>query len=160
MNDQDRLARLCAIEDIKQLKARYWRMIDHYGDGLLEGLFAQDATIDFMKYGVLSGRAAIAAFYRTQVFPAYSMMIHHGANPEITVLGPEEAEGRWQYEAWMLGKDGVGYWHAGWYDDRYRFEDGAWRISYSKGQHHFNIRVEDQWARQRFENDEWPPRPR
>ena len=59
----------------------------------------------------------------------------------------------------MLTKQPLGYWHSGWYEDEYVIEDNQWRINYSKGVHHFNSRIEDHWARNRFDNDEWPPAP-
>lgn len=151
---------LRAIEAIKQLKAHYWRMLDQYLEADVAPLFAEHATLDFMTYGQVVGREAIVDFYVATVFPAYDMMVHHGSNPEIEITGATSAKAVWQYEAWMLikGRE-LGYWHAGWYEDEYLLDGDSWRISYSKGIHHFNSRVENQWAKRRFENEEWPPLP-
>jgi hypothetical protein len=158
MSTEAAVRRLIAIEEIRSLKGRYWRMIDQADRSLLVDLFTEDAVIDFMKYGIVSGRQEIIDFYELQVFPAYSMRIHHGANPEIDIIDDNNATGIWQYEAWMLAEQtAIGYWHAGWYEDRYRVEDGCWRLAYSKGVHHFNVEVRDQWAAARFENEHWPP---
>lgn len=148
-------------EDIRALKARYWRMLDQFMEDAVEGLFSAHAVLDFMDYGSIEGRPAIVDFFTSDVLEAYDMMIHHGSNSEIERTSSHSATGIWQYEAWTLAKGtGIGYWHAGWYEDRYIIEDDVWKIEYSKGQHHFNSRVTDQWAKHRFENDEWPPRAR
>ncbi|MFT3851330.1 MAG: nuclear transport factor 2 family protein [Ilumatobacteraceae bacterium] len=152
--------RLAAIEDIKRLKYRYWRMIDGFVPGQVESLFTTDAVLDAGANGQHVGRDVIAAHFEHQLFPAYQMAIHHGVNPEIEVADDfQSATGRWCFNAWMLstGAEPLGFWHVGYYEDKYAIEDGEWRVAYTRGKYFFNVGVRDQWVSERFSPLHPPP---
>lgn len=154
--------RLASVEAIKTLKHRYWRCLDQgVGDESLRDslgeLFTDDALCDFGDYGVHEGREAIINFFKTAVYPAHSMMVHMGHNPEISVNEDETASGTWLYEAYHLthGEDPIATWLAGFYMDKYAVDAGEWKIKYSTGTYHFVSNMNEAWARERF--TKFPP---
>ena len=143
----DGLARLIAIEEIKQLKARYFRLMDTRDFTGMAQVFCKDAVFDcsegfgFLPVGgswkgeigpVTRGRDAImkwieGAFVRTT-------SVHHGHCHEVTIKSETEAHGIIAMEDYIRGLDReTKLLHAaGHYHERYRFEDGAWRIAQTK----------------------------
>jgi SnoaL-like domain len=140
MND---IERLLAIEDISQLKARYFRAIDTKDWELLRSCFADDVTVDFTAAGATELRTAIGldpvtgadaavAWIASVCRPAVTT--HHGHMPEIALQSSDEASGVWamwdrlEYRSPQDGPfriiDGVGHYH-----ETYRRLDGAWRIA-------------------------------
>src|SRR5258708_20274292 len=94
MND---LARLVAIEDIKQLKARYYRLLDTHDWEGFRSLWTPDAIMDVNfpdriltgEDGIYRGPDAITAFARKALGAAPS--IDHPLMPEIDHLPPTTA---------------------------------------------------------------------
>jgi ketosteroid isomerase-like protein len=136
------LDRLIAIEEIKQLKARYFRCMDTKDWAGLEAVFAPDAEFDMRgeaadkskaAEGVVFGAANIATFIRNAVIDL--LTVHHGHMPEIDVTSPTTAKGVWAMEDILRWPDGgpvktlQGYGH---YHETYRKVDGAWRIQSSR----------------------------
>jgi hypothetical protein len=134
----DALERLIAAEEIKQLKARYFRCMDTKDwDGFAE-VFAPDAVMDMSGEmrdpnakgtGITTGGPKIAAFVRRVVDPVVT--VHHGHMPEIEVTSPTTARGVWAMEdklRWPEGgaiKTMHGYGH---YHETYERTDAGWRI--------------------------------
>ena len=98
----------------------------------------------FIHLHVRDGQeAAFARFYEASVIPALAatpgclyagllaewMTFHLGGEPIIELTGPDTATGMWPLFDYIgnKGKFLKGYGH---YHDRYRFEEGAWRIDY------------------------------
>jgi len=136
-----------AIEEIKQLKARYFRCMDTKDwDGFAE-VFAADAVMDMsgalairrgraaggpLSQGdVTRGAAAIVARIR-EVVEALET-VHHGHMPEIEVTSPTTARGVWSMEdklrwpedspAAIRALHGYGHYH-----ETYEKLDGRWKI--------------------------------
>jgi uncharacterized protein (TIGR02246 family) len=129
------LQRLLDIEDIKQLKARYFRSIDRKEWDAFGEVFARDAVLEVPEVdSVTSGRGAIVAFVSSALTGA--LTVHHGHMPEIERTGPDTARGTWamfDYVEWPSpGGDRVGLHGYGHYIEEYVREDGAWRISRSR----------------------------
>ena len=108
--DPDRLRRLLDIEEIKGLKARYFRCMD-----------SKDWDI-------------VASVSRSLVG---TQTVHHGHMPEIEVTGPDSARGTWamaDYVEWPRSDDGgrVGLMGYGHYFEEYVREDGEWHIARSR----------------------------
>lgn len=125
---EDRVARLEAIEDIKQLKARYTA----YGDKLLplddvHTIFTPDAVWDGGAAGRHEGRDAIAAYFRRQV-PNMLFSAHLLANPIIAIDGDRARAQWWSITPATRLRDGKqqAYWMLGAYDDRMVRQDGRW----------------------------------
>ena len=142
----DDLTRLIAIEDIKQLKARYFRAIDTHDWDLLATIFADDAVFDFTEANYdpnfpdpdrnvtppVEGGPQIVEAIKSALTNANSA--HHGHIPEITVTSETTASGIIPMEdnVRSIGGDvdftlkGYGY-----YEETYEKIDGAWKIKTS-----------------------------
>ena len=89
------IERFLAIEEIKQLKARYFRYMDTKDWAGFAAIFAKDASVDYTPPGgnpqdwSESGAANVAAFVRKTVERAIT--VHNGHMPEIEVLSPTTA---------------------------------------------------------------------
>jgi hypothetical protein len=136
------LEHVIAAEEIRRLKARYFRLLDTKQWDEFETLFAADALFDMRDAAVardegalLTGAPAIAAFVRDAV--AGMVTVHHGHMPEIEILSGQAARGTWAMEDvlhWTTdGVDGRqvmrGYGH---YHDSYVRIDGRWLIQSSR----------------------------
>ena len=140
----DDIRRLIAIEDIKQLKARYFRGMDLKDRGLLESIFTKDAIADYRgattdrRTGeavvaatetVIEGRDAIVGLMIGAGKIANT--VHHGSIPEIDIVDERHATGIWPMTDRLLFDGGspaqelIGYGH--YYED-YEQVDGSWKI--------------------------------
>jgi len=143
----DSIERLLAIEEIKQLKARYFRHLDMRDWDAMAQVFCRDCVFDCSEglgclpvggtwQGVIGpvvrGRDAIMDWIRDAFSAATSA--HHGHCHEITIDSTTEAHGVIAMEDYIRGLDRVTevLHAAGHYHERYRFEDGAWRIAETK----------------------------
>jgi len=129
--------RLMATEEIKQLKARYFRCMDTKDWAGFEQVFAADAVMDMSsemrdqttRGGITRGAAQIAAMVRTVVGPVVT--VHHGHMPEIEITSPTTARGVWAMEDKLRWPEGSpvrtihGYGH---YHETYERTDDGWRI--------------------------------
>ena len=131
------IERHLAVEEIKQLKARYFRCMDTKDWTGLQSVFASDAQA---VYDVNStdglgtigepviGAAEIIAFIRRGVEPLIT--VHHGHMPEIELTSPTTARGILAMEDLLRAPDGSvdtvhGFGH---YHETYERIDGQWRI--------------------------------
>jgi uncharacterized protein (TIGR02246 family) len=135
-DDDALLRRLLDIEEIKQLKARYFRCMDQKDwDGWRE-VFARDAVLEVPEANMTTtGRDAIVESVSGLLTGART--VHHGHMPEIEVTGDGTARGMWamfDYVEWPAagGADRVGLQGYGHYVEEYVREDGRWRISRSR----------------------------
>ena len=131
-----------AAEEIRQLKARYFRLLDTKHWEEFETLFAADALFDMRdaagardEGALLVGAPAIAAFVRDAV--AGMVTVHHGHMPEVDVLSGDAARGTWAMEdvlRWSTGgAEGTQVLHGyGHYHDSYVCVDGRWLIQSSR----------------------------
>ncbi|HZP27656.1 MAG TPA: nuclear transport factor 2 family protein [Acidimicrobiia bacterium] len=134
----DDLTRLAAIEEIKQLKARYFRTMDTKDWDGFAAVFAPDAVMDMSGEmrdgttegeGITRGNTEIAAFVRGAVHPVET--VHHGHMPEIEITSPTTARGIWAMEdmlRWPAGspiRSMHGYGH---YHETYEKVGGRWLI--------------------------------
>nr|WP_305095382.1 nuclear transport factor 2 family protein [Prescottella sp. R16] len=120
------------IEAVKQLKARYFRLMDAKDwDGLAD-VFTPDVTIDMTETGggVTNSVAEYLPFLRANIEEVTT--VHHGHTPEITLTSATTATGVWAMEDMLWWPDGSalhslhGYGH---YLEEYRRTDDGWRIS-------------------------------
>ena len=130
------LEKLVAMEEIKALKARYFRCVDTKNWDGFGAVFADDARFEVSGPGWnLQGRDKIVDTVRSRM--QESVTVHHGHCPEINVTSPTTAEGIWAMEdvvRWNKDSDSAkaalhGYGH---YHETYRKIDGAWRIQSMK----------------------------
>jgi hypothetical protein len=142
---------LFAIEEIRQLKSRYFRFLDTKEWDSLATIFTEDAIFDARAANsvngigddgraaesnewVYEGGRAIVDFIAAvaQPFPS----VHHGSGHEIEILSEDEARGVIAMEdrIWdVTGDAGQSRLHGfGHYHEEYRRRDGVWRIWRSK----------------------------
>jgi SnoaL-like domain len=127
------LQRLLDIEEIKQLKARYFRCMDTKDWEGFRAVFARDARMIVPEGGVdLTGDQTIAD--TISGFLQSAVTTHHGHMPEIEITGTNTAKGVWAMFDYIEfpGADGLpggglkGYGH---YHEEYVREDGHWKIA-------------------------------
>lgn len=119
------------VEQIRQLKARYFRLLDTKDwDGLAQ-VFTDDVEIDMRGEGggIIQSVAEFLPYVRASIETATT--VHHGHMPEIT-LGGDEATGVWAMEDMLWWPNGSplrrmhGYGH---YHETYRRTADGWRIA-------------------------------
>jgi uncharacterized protein (TIGR02246 family) len=131
------LEELWAIEAIRAVKARYCRTLDTKDWDHFAALFTKDAVMDVSQdtgNPPITGTAAILAQVRYAVDQAATS--HQVHTPEITLTGPDTAEGVWAMQDRVVWKPDMspvpgvasitGY---GQYHERYRREGGDWKIA-------------------------------
>lgn len=125
------LERLIAIEEIKLLKARNLRAMDEKRWDDYEAMFVEDHVSD--TYNGAPAIGAKANVERLKAVLADIVSVHHGHMPEITITGPDTAEGVWAMEDMLFWTQGEeqhwlhGYGH---YHEKYRKTAEGWKFCY------------------------------
>jgi hypothetical protein len=122
--------RLRAIEDIKVLKARYFRLLDTKDWTAWEELFDEQCEMRVGRSGpLIVGRQAWVDTVVRGL--AGTRTVHNGSMPEITITGPREAEGTWVMTDYVDNPDAPersfrGYGH--YFEQYVRSDDKGWLI--------------------------------
>lgn len=128
---EQRLARLEAIEDIKHLKAKYFRYLDLHWWEELRSVFTDDAEFDILESSHKpSSPEEFLARVRDHLPTA--MTVHHGHMPEIEYVDETKAKGIWSMFDLVEPAPSSGYpvlTGFGHYTEEYRRVDGGWLIS-------------------------------
>jgi uncharacterized protein (TIGR02246 family) len=116
------------VEEIRKLKARYFRALDTKDWDLYEAGFAPDVVVDLTRAGGqrFEGRDAFMAYARAMTIV---QSVHHGHMPEIELTGPQSASGVWAMEDYNIWEDGSQNHGWGHYLETYAKRDGRWLIS-------------------------------
>jgi len=134
------LERLLALEEIKALKARYFRGVDTKDVALLRSVFAEGAETDFRSESptgdpVFHQHDPDAFAHNTVYMLEGTVTVHMGFMPEIELLSATEARARWPMNDRIWVEDAslkrlpfttLNGW--GWYHDRYRRGADGWKI--------------------------------
>ncbi|NBC37614.1 nuclear transport factor 2 family protein [Novosphingobium sp. FSY-8] len=142
--DLSPIDRLIAIEAIRCVKARYFRLMDGKDWAALGDVFTQDAVFDAraaFSVGapppesadwIWHGRDAIVAAIAGAITTRRT--VHHGHAHEITMTGPDSATGViamedqiWDESGASQVLHGMGHYH-----ETYVRQDGVWRIATSR----------------------------
>jgi hypothetical protein len=147
-SEQQRLARVEAIEAIKQLKYRYCAYCDdHYNPSGIAALFTEDAIWQGESFGQHVGRAAIKAHFE-RVSGEIVFAAHLALNPIIEVDG-DTATGKWRLimPATVITR-GIkeARWLLGAYDDHYVRVDGVWMFQHLRFHINFYSPHAGNWA--------------
>ena len=125
---------LTAIEEIRQLKYRYFRSLDlkqwdDFGDCLAEDVVARYGTQAMGEPLHFDNRADVVAYMAENLGPGV-ITVHIANHPEIRVEG-DTATGSWGFEDTVIVPDfKVQVRGGGYYRDTYRKDaDGWWRIA-------------------------------
>jgi hypothetical protein len=130
---------LKAMDDIRQLKGRYFRFVDTKDWDGLATVFCRDAVFDTRGAAtgdpddldpamVYEGRDAIVGMIRDTTGDLVT--VHHGHCHEVTVDAPDRAHGVIAMDDIIGVRDTGRVILEGWghYHEEYRREDGQWRI--------------------------------
>jgi uncharacterized protein (TIGR02246 family) len=123
------------IEAIRQLKARYFRLMDTKDWAGFGELFTPDVHVDVSSdgAGTFDGLEAFMAMLEPALRDVVT--VHHGHMPEIELTSPTTATGIWAMEDHLRFPEGGpvselhGYGH---YHEAYVKDDGTWRIASTK----------------------------
>jgi SnoaL-like domain len=125
-------ADLVEIEAIKQLKARYCRLLDTKDWTAWRAIFTDDFHSDTSESGgkVIDGADEFVAFTRKSL--RNQPTVHQVHAPEIEVTSPTTARGVWALEDVVRFGPGVNLRGYGHYEETYERVDGRWLIKSSK----------------------------
>jgi hypothetical protein len=125
-------------EEIKQLKARYFRFLDTKQWADWRRLFCDDCAFEGTSRAFEDADAFVAGVSADH---ARTRTVHHGHMPEIGIEDAGRARGIWAMSDLVTWPDGEplswfeaepgdwGFRGHGHYHERYRKDDGVWRIS-------------------------------
>ncbi len=119
---------LADIEQIRQLKARYFRFLDTKQWDAWRGLFTDDFTAHVQgPHPDLHYATPEQLVQENRELLADVPTVHHGHTSEISITGSDSATGIWaMYDRVELpGNFFEGYGH---YHEEYRREPGGWKI--------------------------------
>jgi hypothetical protein len=140
MNEIERLA---AIEEIKQVKAKYFRGVDTGNGDLVRSILAEDCVLDYRGgctdpvTGIDHVPAMNALLNGREAWPAGENLnmgmvsVHQGHNVEVEVTSDSTASGIWSMTDRLHFPAGApisimtGYGH---YHETYEKSDGTWKI--------------------------------
>lgn len=132
----DTTEKLIAIEEIRQLKARYFRCVDAKDWAGYRDVFAEDVefdvSVDVPDAGVIVGADAAVAVPQSSL-AGDVVTVHHGHQSEIEILSDTAAKGIWAMEDriwWGPQSDAPGqFMHGmGHYHETYEKTAQGWRI--------------------------------
>jgi SnoaL-like domain len=132
------IQRLVAIEELEQLKAKYWYALDHQDwEMWREEVWAPDAELDVSAESQykIGPRDAMIDWVKRQF--ADQISVHHGHSPIIEITSDTTATGIWAMEDRLYrGKkhlQGAGFVLGfGHYHETYVKLEAGWRIRTSK----------------------------
>lgn len=135
--------RLVAIEEIRQVKARYFRGVDTADGDLVRGILAEDCVLDYRGCCTdpATGRDFLPAMnvvlrgsanWTSDAFKRAGIVsVHQGHNVEIALTSDTTATGIWSMTDRMFFPEGApfatltGY---GYYHETYEKVGGRWTI--------------------------------
>ena len=127
---EEKVRRLEGIEEIKKLKARYFRYVDEKNWSELAKIFTDDVKLEPDGHLFKNGEE-----FSTVIgdLVGAAPTVHHGHMPEIDWIDENHAKGIWAMEDLLSFPDKVGSppGHNGYgqYRESYERVDGVWKIS-------------------------------
>jgi hypothetical protein len=87
-------------------------------------------AIDYGIIGSFKTADSLIEVYTAVGCHDYMVELHHGANPQIEVLGVDTARGTWNLHYYLINTQAKSLTQlAGYYEDEYRKQAGQWKIS-------------------------------
>lgn len=128
---QQRIQRLEDLEAIRALKARYLWCCDRKDPQGMRACFADGPVqIDYGAVGSFDRADALVKVFTDIACRPHMVELHHGMNPQIEILDASHARGTWSLHYFLVNTETQGLTQlAGYYDDEYRKDAGAWKIS-------------------------------
>ena len=131
MNLEERLARLEAIEAIRQLKSHYLAACDAKDPAAMRACFCDGPVhIDYGVLGQFSDADTVVRLYTEQACHPHILEMHHGSNPQIELVAPTQARGSWSLHYQQINmQTNVLTQMGGVYADEYRLTPTGWKMS-------------------------------
>ncbi len=131
MDLEQRIARLEAIDAIKQLKAKYFFACDNKQADVVRGCFVDgDMVIDYGRVGSFTKADDMVAIYTKYACEPHIVEMHHAQNPQIKISSETQASATWGLYYYMIDtRRHTVTQLGGFYEDEYRCVDGEWKIS-------------------------------
>lgn len=116
------------IESIKQLKARYFRMLDSKDWVGMRRVLSDDVVVDTTASGgeVTTGADDFIEILQRTLDGAVT--VHHGHMPEIQLASATTATGIWALQDTIIWPDGSRLLGFGHYYESYELVEDEWRI--------------------------------
>jgi len=129
-----RLGALESVEAIRSLKARYLACCDAKDPVGMRACFLDGTVaIDYGVVGTFDRADALVEIFKQIGCHPHMVEMHHGVNPQITLLGDDHAEGRWGLHYQLINtNDGTLTQLGAHYEDEYRKTASGWKISATK----------------------------
>jgi len=120
------------LERLRQLKARYCRLLDSKDWAAWRALFTDDFVSDTREAGGkrIEGADAFVAFVRKTL--AARITVHQVHAPELELSSPHTARGIWALEDLIRFAPGLGFRGYGHYHETYEKGAEGWRIKSSR----------------------------
>jgi len=130
MTVEQRLARLEAIEAIRQLKHRYFQACDRKQPERVRECFAEgEVALSYGRIGAFSTREQLLEVYTELACNDHIVEIHHGQNPVIELEGENHGTGQWGLYYYLIDTRRQRVTQlAGFYEDAYVRVQGDWKI--------------------------------
>ena len=127
------VADLVELESLKQLKARYCRLLDAKDWRAWRQVFTDDFVSDTSKAGgkLIHGADDFVAFTRGSLKKPSQVTAHQVHAPELQLTSPTTARGVWALEDVVRLAPGVNLRGYGHYHETYEKIDGRWLIKTS-----------------------------
>ncbi len=154
----DPVRRMLEIEAIKQLKYHYMRCIDQKRWKEIGDCFTEDATCSYSggRYA-FEGRDPIVRFLVESMDRPSFLSSHRVHHPEIELVDEGSATGIWALEDTVIDtQHGITLQGAAFYEDRYRKQDGRWKLQHTGYERTFEqiqTRADSGW---RITQSAWP----
>lgn len=135
--------RLSAIEEIKQLKAKYWRGVDNADGQLVRSILAEDCVLDYVgcctdpvtgtdhmpqMNMVMKGRDS---WQTGNLEEPRLVTVHQGYQCEIEITGDDTASGVWSFTDRFFMPPGAPFERLtghGYYHETYEKVGGTWLL--------------------------------
>lgn len=133
MHIEERLARLEAIEAIRQLKARYFLACDGKDPDAVRECFASgEIDLRYGRIGAFTDREAMLKVFTELACEPHIVEMHHGQNPCIDIIDDANATGVWGLYYYLIDtRQQTVTQLGGRYEDGYVRQEEQWRISRS-----------------------------
>lgn len=130
-NLEQRIARLEAIESIKQLKYRYFYHCDQKKPEAVRACFADGPVkIEYGRVGNFETADAMVDVFARLACAEHIVEMHHAQNPQITIESDTEARAIWGIFYYLIDtQQNITTQLGGFYEDRYRRVNGEWKIT-------------------------------
>jgi bile-acid 7alpha-dehydratase len=128
------------IEEIKKLKAKYWRCVDTKLWEEIGNCFSEDAILDSVPNIQFQGRKQIVQMFKDSFEKEIKISAHGGYSPEISIISETMAKANWAFNDYLVMKSGRKMHGWGFYEDEYIKENSRWKIKSTKMR-----RIHEEW---------------